>query len=371
MSYFIPKKKNQILFGAGTAEKFFGNPKYFFLYLSRNKNPFNVFWITKNKKIIEELEKNDLPVLYFYSIKGIMAILRSNFLMFSHDISDISYSLYLPGKFKKILLMHGAPFKKLVTDHKMKGSNNNKMSFRNKLRFRELRSLYTILATSEEAVPIIMNEFDNKNVKLLGYPRNDVFIDEQLSYNNFTKLNLNKYEKVFIYCPTWRDVSTSKIPFSKHFLEKLNKSLQSKNYLLIDKRHINENDAKVQSSFSNIRNMSQIDDIQELLMQTDVLITDYSSIAFDYSLLNKPIIFYCYDYDEYLQLCRSVYWDYYNLFPGPFAKTEEVLLQTIMSIEKIFSDRDYQKKYDTFRKRFNHYLDGKSNERLLSFLKNN
>jgi len=198
------------------------------------------------------------------------------------------------------------------------------------------------------------------------------FFDEKLISHNFKNLDLDKYEKVLLYCPTFRDVSTSKIPFSKEFLIKLDKYLQSKNYILLDKRHVNEKIDEDYFSFSNIRNISQeVNDIQELLLKTNILITDYSSIFFDYSLLNKSVIFYCYDFDEYLQDCRGVHWDYYNVFPGPFAKTEEELLQTIMSIEKFFSDSSYIKKYNDFRKRFNHYVDGKSNERLLNFLKNN
>jgi len=152
---------------------FYGNTKYFFLYLSQTKNPFNFFWISGNKEIIKELRSKNLPVVYLYSFKGVSSIIRSNFLIISHGIRDVSFSFYLPGKFKKIHVNHGAPFKK--SNLSVKYSDDKKKSIKDKLTLKELESFHTLLATYDEAMPIITSEYNNKNVKLLGFPRNDVF----------------------------------------------------------------------------------------------------------------------------------------------------------------------------------------------------
>jgi len=92
LSYIIPKNKTQIVLGSEAGREFFDNPKYFYLYLLNHKNYFNrIFWITKNQKIYHELKERELPVLYLYSLKAFIAILRSNFLITSHFINDVSF----------------------------------------------------------------------------------------------------------------------------------------------------------------------------------------------------------------------------------------------------------------------------------------
>jgi len=113
MSYIIPKKENSYLLGSKDCSKFFGNPKYFFLYLCKYHNDCNFYWITSNKKILKDLKSRNLPVLYLYSLNGFIEILRSKFLIFTHGVSDISYSIMLPGKFKKIQTWHGTALKKI------------------------------------------------------------------------------------------------------------------------------------------------------------------------------------------------------------------------------------------------------------------
>ena len=85
LSYIVPKNKKMIILGSRYGKDFTGNPKYFFLYLLIKKNNYykEIFWMTKNKKILVELEEKQLPVLYIYSWKGFKAILRSQHLVIS------------------------------------------------------------------------------------------------------------------------------------------------------------------------------------------------------------------------------------------------------------------------------------------------
>ena len=74
--------------------------------------------------------------------------------------------------------------------------------------------------------------------------------------------------------------------------------------------------------------VSGLDDVNDLYLVSDLLITDYSSVFFDYANLNRPILFYMYDYEAYKTQMRDFYLDIHTL-PGPVVKTQEELLKTI------------------------------------------
>jgi len=373
LSYTFPKTKNQILLGSKDCVHFLGNPKYFFLYLCSNNTGFTCFWITKNKKLYAKLLQKKLPVLYLYSFKGFFSILRSNFLVFDHRVSNISYSIVLPGKFNKIKTYHGTPLKRIEKGSRKSLNSVQKILESFNYNSNENSSYKIILATCEESKKIFINAFNNKRVEILGYPRNDVFFNERLIFEDYKKsLDLEKYQKIILYCPTFRDHPTTKTVFSLEFLENLNKYLRDMNYVFLIKRHIHYTDIIPTHDFSNILDVSdKIDDVQDLLVSTDILITDYSSVFFDFILLNKPIIFYCYDFDEYLKNSRDLYYDYFNELPGPFAKNENELLPILKSIDHLFNAKEYLEKYNKFVKRFNYFQDGNSSQRLCDYFTNN
>ena len=99
-----------------------------------------------------------------------------------------------------------------------------------------------------------------------------------------------------------------------------------------------------------VYNVSDLDDINELYLISDILITDYSSVFFDYANLERPMLFYMYDYDTYKNEMRDFYFDVEDL-PGPIIKEEEQLLEELKQIENI--KKTYKEKYDAFNDTFN------------------
>ena len=371
LSYVVPKNKNQILLGADNGNEFFGNPKYFYLFLLQNKKYFNkILWITKNDKIYHDLKKEGFPVLKLYSLKGFIAIIQSNFLITSHFINDVSYFFFLPGKFNKIETFHGNAIKVILEPTHIKKTLNNRIG--GILVRKEQESYRLVLTPSEETSKLFTRHY--KNVKILGYPRNDVLFDDSLIFKNYEQeLNLKQYAKIFLYCPTFRDKPQSKVPFTKNFLYELNDYLTNNNYLFLIKNHywgkINVN----VKNYSNIMDVSKmVSDVQDLLIKIDILITDYSSVVLDFILLDKPIIFYTYDLQEYITTCRKLNYSYGDdsILSGPFVKNENELFACLKSINIIFNDRKYQEKYKKCKEHFNYYLDGKSCHRLLDYLIN-
>ena len=109
-----------------------------------------------------------------------------------------------------------------------------------------------------------------------------------------------------------------------------------------------------------VYNVSDYDDIDELYIISDLLITDYSSVFFDYANLKRPIFFYMYDLEEYRDDIRGFYLDLKEL-PGPILKTEDELIKNIKNTTIDF----YNDKYKAFNQKFNYLDDGKASKRVV------
>lgn len=109
---------------------------------------------------------------------------------------------------------------------------------------------------------------------------------------------------------------------------------------------------------------------QDLLKISDCLVTDYSGVYFDFLLLQKPIIFYCYDYKEYLKDDRELYFNYFddNITPGPKVKNITELMQ---SISNEMRESSYKKKITRAKKLFHKYQDDMNCARVYNFIKSN
>ena len=110
-------------------------------------------------------------------------------------------------------------------------------------------------------------------------------------------------------------------------------------------------------------NVSQYDDIAELYLISDILITDYSSVFFDYANLKRPILFYTYDLDEYENELRGFYIDIRTEVPGPLLKTTEEVIESIKNIDSL--TEEYSEKYDKFYERFCNLEDGNASKRVV------
>ncbi len=368
LSYFVSKNKNQILMGSRDG-KFVENTKYFFLYLVNKKPSLNFYWITKDKELYKKFKKLDYPVVYLYSFKGFKAILKSNFILVNQLMNDSSFFPILPGKFNIINLCHGTSFKK-STIYDMKHQNFMEHTIKIILKKIYNQPFKSVLSNSEITSMRRQEDYNSKDFPILGFPKNDVFFNNYLIFENYSDiLKLNQYSKVYLYCPTLRDGPTHK-PFSNSFLSKLNQYLLKNNSIFLIKWHPYEKNQYPIGNFSQIKNITKkVEDIHELLPYVDILITDYSNVSYDFCLLEKPIIFYHYDYEDYVKNIRNLFGDYFEEFPGPFVKNENDLLSEFSNIESIFkNDNDYINKYKKFKLKFQQFTDGNSCDRLYDYI---
>lgn len=208
----------------------------------------------------------------------------------------------------------------------------------------------------------------------VGYPRNDFLINHRQEDAEQIKnaMNLPKDKKVILYAPTYRDnqysgkqgyVYKNEIDF-----DLLKKELSDEYIILFRAHYFVANSFDFDKYEGFVYNVSGYDDISELYVISDMLITDYSSVFFDYANLKRPIIFYMYDLEEYRDELRGFYFGIEEL-PGNIIKTEDELINEIKKSEKFTFDEKYKK----FNDKFNYLDDGNATKRVVAevFLNDN
>ena len=172
-------------------------------------------------------------------------------------------------------------------------------------------------------------KFD-KEVLEFGYPRNDILYKNKkgkkaLSAGIKREIGIPTDKKVILYAPTWRDDEFHEKGKYKFNLKLDLKKMQEKlgeNYVIALRMHylIAEHIA-TEGMGDFVYNLSDYEDIAELYLISDILITDYSSVFFDYANLRKPILFFTYDINKYRDTLRGFYMDFEKEAPGPLLKT--------------------------------------------------
>ena len=157
------------------------------------------------------------------------------------------------------------------------------------------------------------------------------------------------------------------IPFSSGELERLNNYITKTDTLFLIKAHYHYNKIMedIDKNYNNIRIVPERTDIQELYLITDILITDYSSTMFDFSLLDRSILLYPYDLEKFSKN-PGLYYDLDEIAPGPIFLNFNDLINGIKNIEEY--EKDYKRKREMIRNKFNKFIDGNSTKRLLDYL---
>ena len=195
-------------------------------------------------------------------------------------------------------------------------------------------------------------------VKATGVSRTDQFYDKEFVESRKQKLYEimpeAKGKKVILYAPTFRGhVATASSPDRIDF-ERFCRELGNE-YVIVCKHHpFVKNPPIIPEELQHFaRDLTKYLSIEDLLCCADICISDYSSLVFEYSLFEKPMIFYAYDYDNYCDW-RGFYYDYSEFTPGPVVQTEDELLNSIKNIDTQF---DKQKVID-FKEKFMGSCDG-------------
>ncbi|TKE74891.1 CDP-glycerol glycerophosphotransferase family protein, partial [Vibrio sp. F12] len=159
------------------------------------------------------------------------------------------------------------------------------------------------------------------------------------------KLSISKNKIVILYAPTFR--ATDDDESSLRIIESIASQLPD-NYLILTRAHSNvKKPIWDKGRNEKVMDVTHCDDVQELLLISDILITDYSSIFFDFSLLERPIIFFAHDLESYEKKSRGFYINYASFVPGCVATSESELVEAIHNANSLSVN------YKSFNKKYN------------------
>lgn len=367
----VPKNNEIVIFASQRGERYVDNSRYLFLnFIKKYNDEFKIFWVTKNNDTYKKVRKETSleNVIHNFSLKGIILILRAKNIFVSYSLERDIANLKLSNKKRNIIqLWHGIPIKKLVKLDK-KYKEKNKKGF-----VKRETSNYTYVTVSSDIERYVIAScfgMEIEDVKVTGIPRNDYLIKNRKPKKVDNYLYKNK---IILYAPTFRDEGKTRFfPFEDYDIQKINNFLERNNAYLLLRGHATDNifrNSKLNYKTTDrikIANQKQYEDVQDLLPYVDILITDFSSIYFDYLLLNKPIIFIPYDLDNFKQK-RGLLYEYNMITPGPKVNSQKDLL--IWLNKYIKNNKIDRKKRNDVKKWFHKYEDGKSYERIYRLIK--
>lgn len=355
LSYCIPKKKGLVAFFPRQCHgRFEGNLKYLFLAMASAQTPFTPLWLTANKSTHSALRQKGYGCVY-YRLIPLWALLRSEYIL----LDNYGYHCAF-GRFKLVQLWHGSGFKRIGLPAIVGGY----AWLRRYLLKSVISKSVLIAACSPADAQRKAASWESANVQVTGAPRNDVFFNPDLRTCDVKEmLGIGKNQRLIVYAPTRSSEATSPA-FEEGFWDKLAQWLKEHDSYFLVKCHPQAKDIVLPKQYKRIIHApSNLEDVQELLMVTDILISDYSSLTTDFALLGRPIIFYL--PTPFPQ--TSFYYDLETTLPGPLAYTQIELL-ALMGDTAWFEQPEYQARFQAFVDTFHSYRDSQSSRRVLSIL---
>jgi CDP-glycerol glycerophosphotransferase len=359
LANIIPKNKNIWIFGAWFGNKYSDNSRYLFEYINHNHPEIRAIWLTDNLDIISELKNKNYEVYKRYSIKSILLGLRAKYSIFVQtNLADCM--AFLNNKYtSNIQLWHGIPLKKIGTDDSLSVTTYKRSNLK-EIVFPFLKIKYSlIISASTEDQTNFSSSFKGQYnlISITGYPRNDLLFRGKVS-NDF----------IITYLPTFRDSIGDKIDLFSDYnfnVKAWNKKLLDLKIILNIKLHpVNKPKDEILVKFKDCQNINFLEevDVAEVLPNTDILITDYSSVYFDFLLTDSPIIFAPFDYEKYITKDRELYYNYDEVTPGPKCKDWNDVLAWI---EKFKNDPMlFLQERNMMKDKFHKYQDENNSERV-------
>lgn len=377
---FFPKKRTLVVFGARNGEYYMDNSKDLFEWVLANNTNIDAVWLTKNKNVLEELRLLGKPVVNIKTIKGLYILMRASVVVYSNRLLDVApHWAAVPNTIKCIWLSHGTPVKKYrFTLPEIIMSDDFADDIKKASRLCKLAIASSDFVAYNDAM---CQQINIEKYRITGYPRNDRVLNPSVSmkikWQEF--VGGGDYNSIVLYAPTWRKIGgkvTRFFPFDDFDIVDLQTYLNDKKILLLLRPHIQEvSKTNLNSQLFNackngvnnikLATVEQFADANDLLPFVDILITDYSSIMNDFLLLDKPILLFPYDYEEFLEVNGFLY-DYFDNLPGPHIKS---FLDMKSYLNKLYrSIDDHQTERRRLAVRLHRYFDSDSSNRVAELI---
>jgi len=357
----LPINPKRIMFESMWGKQFSCNPRYLYEYINENYPDYECIWsfVDEHKSITGNAKRVRKHSLKYYYYLATSKFFCDN-VNFENDFIKRNEQVY-------IQTMHGTPLKTLGLD--VKQDFNSQESVK---QYIHRCSRWDYLLVQSDYVAGLSKEcfdYDGEILKL-GYPRSDILYSKNNSdeINKLKeKLRLPLDKKVILYAPTWRMKNDFELMLD---LNSFKKSLSDEYVLVLRMHHLAGNKLNQLENDDFIFDLSEYGSMEELYLVSDILITDYSSAMFDYAILDRPILLFTYDMEEYINSIRGTYFDLEKYNPGPILYTSKEVENAIINIEHI--EKKYKENRHEFQEKFNQYESGKSSELIFNkVFKNN
>lgn len=342
--------ERKILIASNTKDNLQGNLLYIYRELQKYDYDVNVLLINKAnffKKI-----KYNLKVLYYVATSKYILI---------DDFFPLMYILKIREGSKFIQVWHALGAYKRVGYSRKDIGNENSLTHKN----------YTDTIVSSDAIVQNYAEafgIDENKVHPIGIPRTDLFFDtiamEIVKKKIYESYPILQNKRIILFAPTFRGSGRKSAYYPEEYidLDAIYQRLNENEIFLMKLHPFVKNQILIKKEYQDkIIDLTSYLDINELLLITDLLITDYSSVIFEYAFMEKPVIFYVPDLEEY-NGSRSFYYDYDEYMYGTIAKNQNEM------IENIKSATVNKEKLKKFKEKFLNHCDGKSSKRFVEEL---
>jgi CDP-glycerol glycerophosphotransferase len=321
----LPMDRELVVFESGLGKQYADSPRYIYEELLRRGDSRKKVWIydgphkftDPNTTTVKRLS----PAYFWYLARAKFWVVNQNLPFYMTRRKNGVY----------IQTWHGTPLKRMLND--IEDIHGRDEGYLDRVT-RAIGQWTHLLSPSPYATEAMRSAFAYKGPILeLGYPRNDPLLRPESSVRAQeikAALGIPEGHKVVLYAPTFRDDAsngkgrfTFELPFD---LEAFNERFGEDTVLLLRMHVLVSSGLRIPEELrGRIINASAYPEIQDLYLASDVLITDYSSVFFDFALLRRPILFFAYDLENYRDNLRGFYLDYEKELPGPIVTDEDQL----------------------------------------------
>lgn len=381
----FPRDKNVWVFCSWFGQRYSDNSRMFFEYVNKNHPEIKTVWFSKNKEVVKKLRAEGRNAFSSYSFAGLFCSLRAS-KIFSTTGGEMS--LFFCRNAEHYALWHGMPLKKILEDDGHSGgigahSPLMRLYARTARKlfpwksFTDQKKLFTV-TNSEFFVPFLRTAFRLPDERILrtGSPRCDaLFAHRKETLVEKIRAQFPE-DRIILYMPTFRTAEwTGKVfnPFDEKYgfnLDEFLAALARHKSVLVYKPHfsdarfmqtVRQKSPETPSRFITVSD-SDYDELYNFVGQVDMLMTDYSSIYFDFVATGKPVVLLPFDYEDYLKYARAHYFSYFENMEGAKAKNWQ-------EFYRILDTGAYSPVSGESQKKFAEYLDGKCCERLWKWIR--
>lgn len=362
--WILPINNRLIFFSSYEGKQFSCNPKSVYEAIIEGYSKYRFVWEYNNELLPKELDNNHTVIVKHNSLSYFIKIATSKYLITN---SGISSGISLRKKQICVNTWHGGgAYKKVgaVIQENVNGTSYNEMRI-------IAEQTNAFISSSKEFTEVMIPSTLIPREKFLdiGMPRNDIFFNsskykqKQMEVKRF--FNLNDNDKIVLFAPTYRGnsgntVFSVDIPDVTTVLLGLHDRFGG-DWKFLYRAHYYKT---VQEKYTGIINAGSYPDMQDLLCAADVLITDYSSSIWDFSLSYKPCFLFVPDLNDYLQERGGFYTDI-STWPGIIVENNNIFYNSIIN----FDESNYRQKIDNHHRSLGSYDNGHATEKLIEYLK--